>query len=428
MQTAQFSYKRIAFYTALVLATLALAFVVYRVGQVVLLFTLSIILAAALRVPMMWLQRRRLGRGLAILLLYACILGIVGLGIYLFGGSFGSEVTRASERLPAMYNNLTTTWPQSDRVWQRAVAASLPDASEILASFTEGGATIAYELVGLTYGALSLMLSIVVVLTLTYYWLLDEDRFINLWLTLLPIPQRVIAREAWIDIDRRIGLFVRSEALQFMLTFVLLWSGLRLLGVGYPTLWALYGGIAQLIPWIGIPLIALPVLPLFLTAPLYVPLGALVLIVAVGFLISRVINPWAGVSDIVHPIVSVLALILLGEVAGILGMLVALPLAATLQTILSQLLYINTEPRSTAQSVSSSQLQTLRIHLAEIEKHLPDDDTRQAALDGIIGRVNELLDKTEQLAQEYAEPSQQRRMIDSSRQSELPPSIFEQRR
>lgn len=417
-------YKRIALYTALILTTLAVAFVTYRLSQVVLLFVLSIILAAALHVPMLRLQQWRLPRGFAILLLYILILGTLSIGIYLFGPSLGAEVTRASVRLPQLYTSTIAAWQASSQPWQQAIARALPNASEVLATIAENGTIIGYQLAGLTYGAFSIVISVVAVLTLSFYWLLDENRFLNLWLTLLPIHQRTFARQAWSDIDHRVGLFVCSESVRFVLTFVLLWFGLRALGVAYPTIWALYGAIAQLIPWIGVPLMVLPALPMFLTDPLLVALGTIALIVAVGFFIHRIVDAWIGVSDIVHPIISVLALLLLGEAAGILGMIVALPLAATLQGILSQILQINAEPRTIAQSASSSQIQALRARLAELEKQLPADQNRRPALDGMIHRINALLDKTERLTQQYASSPQHRRMLDSSDQTSQVPSIF----
>ena len=74
------------------MTTLALLYVVYKLGQVVLLFVLSIAVAAALRKGVLALEARRVPRGVAILCWYGVIIGVLALGIFFLGGSLGKEV------------------------------------------------------------------------------------------------------------------------------------------------------------------------------------------------------------------------------------------------------------------------------------------------------------------------------------------------
>lgn len=404
------SYKQIATTTALVLATLALAYVTYLLGQVVLLFVLSILVAAGLRAPMLRLQQRGMSRGLAILLLYILVVAILAGGGFLFSYPLSVGIERASERFPRLYDTIARSWQNSPSRWQQFVAGVLPDTNELISNVGQHSNEAVVQLGGLTYNVANLIISLVAVLTLTFYWLVDEDRFVRLWLSLLPVQQRTVARHTWYDIDRRVGLFVRSEFMQFILTIVLLYAGLRALGVTYPALWALYGSLAQLIPWVGIPLTLLPAIPMFWYDSLPVTIGAIVLIIAVGTFMDRAVEPWFGVQRIVHPIVSVLALMIMGEAAGLIGMLTALPLAAAVQSILSQLLQVSTGPRAVSQSAYASQLQTLRERLAQLHTAPARDQNHQRELDALYQRISGLLDKTEHVVEERARAPQRRRM------------------
>jgi len=224
------------------------------------------------------------------------------------------------------------------------------------------------------------------------------------------VQQRIVARNIWIDIEARVGTFVRSEAVQFVLTLVALWLGLSALGVQYPTSWAVYGALAQLIPWVGIPLTLLPVIPLLLTDSLTVALGAIVLIVALGVFMDRVVERRMGAVGIVHPILSILALMILGEVAGIFGMIVALPLAATLQAILHQLLQINTAVRTSSQAIYATQLQSLRARLTQLQELVPDEGERRMVLEAMMRRLDTLISKTEQEVMSRASEPELRRI------------------
>lgn len=426
--TNRISYKRIAGYTALVLATLTTLFVIYRLGQVVLLFVLSIIVAAALRAPMLWLQARRVPRGSAILLLYLVVLTALSLTLFAIAQPLGGELRLAGERFPQLYDRVARFWEASPQQWQKVIGETLPDSYQIVASIGESGPQIAYQVAGLSYNIANVLISVLAILTLTFYWLVDEDRFMRLWLLLLPVQQRMVARQMWQDIERRVGTFVRSEAVQFLLTLMLLWLGLQALGVQYPTIWALYGAIVQLIPWVGVPLTLLPAIPMFWTDPLPVFAAAVVLIIAVGTLMDRFIEPRLGVQNIVHPIVSVLALMILGEAAGVIGMLVALPLAATLQSVLSRLVHANTTPRPSSLSVYSTQIQDLRARVMKLQADLPQDYEQRRAAEGLILRLDGLLDKTEQVLDSRASAPQRRRMAGKNELRSRIPAIFARHR
>lgn len=404
------SYKRIAGYTALVLATAASLYVIYRLAQVVLLFVLSIIVAAALRGPTLWLQRRGVPRGVAILLLYVLVLVVIGATLYGLSQPLADELRVATERFPTRYDAIERRWENSPQEWQKTLAGVLPTTEEIIDSLGERGTQVAYQLAGFSYSIANLLISLLAILTLTFYWLIDEDRFVRLWLMLLPVQQRIVARHTWQDIERRVGTFARSEAIQFIATLLLLAGGFWALGVRYPVTWALYGAFVQLIPWVGIPLTLLPAIPMFWTDPLTVTIGAIVVVIVVGTLMDRVVEPRLGVVGIVHPIVSVLALMMLGEAVGLLGMLVALPLAATLQSILSQIVQTSSGPRAAPLTIYSTQLQELRARTLKVHGELPRDHEQIPAMQDMIRRLEGLLDKADQLVQQRATPTEQRRM------------------
>lgn len=422
------SYKRIAGYTTLMLATLAGLYVIYRLNQVVLLFVMSIIVAAALRGPMLQLQRRGLPRGIAILLLYLLILVVIAATLYMLSVPLSDELRFATERFPERYDAIEQLWTNSPYQWQQVLAGFMPSTDQIVESVGENGPQVAYQIVGFSYSIANVLISLLAILTLTFYWLIDEDRFVRLWLMLLPVQQRIVARNTWQDVEHRVGTFARSEAIQFLATLLLLAGGFWAIGVRYPITWALYGAFVQLIPWVGIPLTLLPAIPMFWTDPLTITLGAIVLVIVVGTLMDRVVEPWMGVVGIVHPIVSVLALMMLGESVGLLGMLVALPLAATLQSILSQLVHASTAPRATPLTIYSTQLQELRARTLRAHNEIPPEHEQLPAMEDMFRRLEGLLDKTEQVVQERATPTEQRRMPSTGEAKRRLPAIFARNR
>ncbi len=401
------SISRLMGYTAVVLSTLALLFVVYRLGQVVLLFVLSVFVAAALRKGVIALESRRVPRSAAILFWYLVVVGVLGFGIYFLGGALRNELQTIGEKLPQSYDILIGTYRAHGAAWQQSLAQRLPDTNTFIQSLGQGGvAEIGFQLAGLTSGILSLAISIVAVLTLTFYWLVDQERFERLWLTLLPVQQRAIARNTWRGVEYRVGAYVRSEATQFVLTIALLWFALGLLGAPFPTLYALYAGIAQLIPWVGIPLTLLPLALMVFAAPIWMVAAVAVIIVALGVIMDRFVEPWLRGDAIVHPILTVLALMIMGELSGIIGMVIALPLAATLQIVLSELVRVSTSPKTMTVSMESTQLQYLRERVERLRDTIPQEEEHRREAEGMFARVRELMDRTEEVVQDRVATAQ----------------------
>jgi predicted PurR-regulated permease PerM len=411
-ETHGLSIKRIAGYTATVVATLAMLLVLYRLGQVVLLFVLSITVAAALRKGVIALENRRVPRGVAILFWYLVVIGTLGLGIYFLGATLRNELQVISDELPRRYDALITGYQQRGAPWQRSIAERLPKTDAVIESVGSGGAAeIGFQIAGLTSSLLNVGISAVAILTLTFYWLVDQDRLERLWLTLLPVQQRAIARHTWRGVEYRVGAYVRSEATQFVLTITVLWGALTAIGVPYPTLYAIYAGVVQLIPWVGLPLTLLPLPLLLLTlppTPLWLIGAAAAIIIVVGVVMDRVIEPRLRGDAVVHPILTVLALMVMGEVAGVIGMVIALPIAATAQILLNELVRMNTAPQSITTSIETTQLKELRQHVDRLREELPEDEDYRREAEGMLARLRDLVDKTDEVVREHgtAQPEQ----------------------
>jgi hypothetical protein len=140
--------------------------------------------------------------------------------------------------------------------------------------------------------------------------------------------------------------------------------------------------------------------------------------------IERGIEPWFGTRGIIHPIVSVLALMVLGEAAGLLGMVIALPLAATVQSLLNSLLQVSVTPRALIQAATSARVQSLRTQLHALEAQLPNDPEQRLVQEGLLARTAELLDETEHALRQQARAPQRRRMAQTGSLRDRIPAIF----
>ncbi|HMN59051.1 MAG TPA: AI-2E family transporter [Anaerolinea sp.] len=243
--------KRIAWYTAIVLFTLTGVFVLWQFRTPILLFILSLAVAAILRPVVNLLAARGIPRGLALAITYLAVVGIiVALGIFLVGPLI-DEMQALVADLPGRYSQTQTQWSNGSGL-QQLMAAILPDIDNFSEIITGGKWELFIQnLMEMTLGSLVVLSHILLVFVLSIYWSADEEHFKRLWLSLLPLDQRTRWRDIWQNIEKEIGGYLRSEFFQSLLTVIILGIGYQLIGLQYPVLFAIFAAISWLIVWFG---------------------------------------------------------------------------------------------------------------------------------------------------------------------------------
>ncbi|MCA9969385.1 MAG: AI-2E family transporter, partial [Anaerolineales bacterium] len=242
--------KRLMRHTAVVLGTLLLLILLWQFRLIVLLFALSLFVAAAIRPFVEVLGRRGLSETLAQVLLYVVGLGGLLLLLVLLGDLLLLELNDAANRAVLAYESLHRQW-QAGSMWQQTLVEGLPPP---LSFAGEDGAEIAEMLpvvVTATRGLAGAIGGLLLLLALSVYWSVDQYRFERLWLSLLPATRRAYMRDSWRRIETAVGAHLRSQAAQSVLVGLFLGVGALVVGATFPLLLAFFGALAALVPLFG---------------------------------------------------------------------------------------------------------------------------------------------------------------------------------
>lgn len=394
--------KRLAGYTAIVIATLGLLIVLWEFRAVVALFVLSLLAAAAVRPLIERMVKLGLPLPVAMLLIYIALLGVVVLSLYVIRDSLIAEVQTLANYVAITYETRYPLWLEGSAA-QQAVAARLPPPEQLYEALAgqEGGAT-ARALFGITQGVFTALGGLALVLVLSIYWSVDRERFERLWLSLLPAAQRARARDIWRSIETGVGAYIRSEAVQAFMAALLLGIGYQVLGLTYPTILAILGGIAWLIPVAGFAIIAVPVLLVGLADDLGLAVAATLYTLAVLLILERVIEPRIFHRRRYSSLLIVLTMITLAQAFGIIGLIVAPPLAAAIQILLSRLFV---QRNGQVQLQSNEQVTGLSERLAELQARFKElDEPSTPELANMMARLDALLQKADKAFSQEAPP------------------------
>ena len=335
--------KRLAWFTLVMLATLTLALLFWEFRVAVLLFVLSLVVAATVRPLVDRFAARGLPRGLALLLTYAiCIGGIIAL-VVILSGPLLTDLQQLTKNVAGSYEQMKTQWPTGSP-FQQTLAQQLPSTDELYQLFT---GTLPQTVLGITLGAFDLLGQLMIVLVLSVYWSADQEHFKRLWLSLLPLERRARARLIWQTLESGLGAYLRSQVIQTVLAVILLGLGYQLLGLQYPVALALIGAIGWLIPWVGLLLAVIPALWVGLSSSLALGLLAAAFTIGVLCFLEFVVEPRLFNRRRFSSLLVVIVVLVLVDEYGLIGILLAPPLAAAIQILAGQLMRSTTTTKAT---------------------------------------------------------------------------------
>ena len=316
------------------LVGLGFVLVLWLLGDVLLPFVLGAALAYFLDPVADRLQRLGLGRiGATVTISLAVVLVVVLAALLVIPvlaeqtSAMVAALPEVSERLVTLLNTQFPSLADADSVLRQSLRSLAETARE-------RGGELANAVLGSARSVLDMVLLIVVVPVVTFYMLLDWDHLIARIDALLPREHAPVIRRLAGDIDRTISAFVRGMGTVCLLMGVFYAVGLMLVGLQFGLAVGLLAGLVTFIPYVGALVggaLALGI-GLFQFWGDWVSLGLVAAVFAAGqALEGNVLTPkLVGGSVGLHPVWLIFALSVFGALFGFVGMLVAVPVAASI--------------------------------------------------------------------------------------------------
>ena len=386
--------KRVAWFTLVVFATFTLALLFWEFRVAVLLFMLSLVVAATVRPLVDRFAAHRVPRGLALLLTYAIGIGGIIALVVILSGPLLNDLQQLTKNVASGYEQMRTQWPTGSP-FQQALAQQLPSTDQLYQLFT---GALPQTVLGITLGSFDLLGQLLIVLVLSIYWSADQEHFKRLWLSLLPFAQRARARLIWQTLESGLGAYLRSQVIQTVLAVILLGLGYQLLGLQYPVALALIGAIGWLIPWVGLLLAVIPALWVGLSSSLALGLIAAAFTIGVLCFLEFVVEPRLFNRRRFSSLLVVI--VVLVDEFGLIGILLASPLATAIQILAGQLMRSTTTVKTTlAQPMSALQAQFASAKSLLAAETIPPGPE----LNNLVDRLGQLIDQATQEEQRLAE-------------------------
>lgn len=304
---------------------------VYYIRDIVGIIFVAMILASLIDPAADWCEKKRLPRSFAVLAALLLIAGIITAVTAVL-------VPLVSHEAKELFGNLGVYWERllSSTEAARRIAEEfglIERFKSALDTFDLPLPTIGRIFSTIT-GIIGSIFSLVLIVVLTFYLTVQEKSIKTFMLSMAPVGSRGYVADLLTRIKTRLGGWVRGQIILSLAVGILAYAGLTILGVQYALLLAVIAAITEIIPYVGPVMGAIPALFLAFAQSPESPVKALLVLVLFvviqqvenNLLVPKVMQRAVGLN----PVVSIVALMIGVKFAGIVGGLLAIPVASAI--------------------------------------------------------------------------------------------------
>lgn len=294
----------------------------------------SVIVASAIEPVADWGKRYRIPRAVTVVIVYAAVILLFFSMITLMIEPLTEQIRGLAQALPSMFEWVETRVGTLTDVDQSQVASLQQGLSRLGDNLTQLSVNI-FQGAGTIVTAIGMVLFVFVV---AFYLVIEEGALKKFFHLVVPAEHWPFVQRVIEQVQRGVGRWVLAQLALGLVVGVVVGIGLWLMGVPYALLLGLMSGLFEIIPVIGPILAAIPGVLVGLSQSVFMGVAVLGFYLVVQQLENQVLIPNIMRRAIgLHPIVTILAVLLGARLVGVAGAILAVPLATVVSIVLSDI-------------------------------------------------------------------------------------------
>ncbi len=314
----------------------------YVIRWVVAILFVAVILAAAVGPLVNWLVKKKIPRLISVLIIYIILLAVVSLLIVLFLPPITAQIHNLAVDFPTYWNKISAGISTLEGYSQQyGLASNIQEALQQL------GFTLSQARQGVLSTLASIFggfFSFLVVLVITFYLLIEENAIKRTLRFLVPAKYQPYLTRLLLKMQDKIGRWLRGQIFLSLIIGLLVYLGLNVFGLfnpifaKYALILALLAFFLEFVPYLGPVLAAIPTIFIGLTQSLAWVAVVLLFYIIMQWIENNLIVPQVMKKAVgLNPIIVIVALMIGAKIAGVVGIILALPLVAALSVLIEEI-------------------------------------------------------------------------------------------
>ncbi|MCA1063507.1 AI-2E family transporter [Rossellomorea sp. AcN35-11] len=271
-------------------------------------------------------------RGIAIMFIYILFFGGLGFAVYKGTPIIIHQLKDLSENA-SMFTDQYQKWlryiQSETSSWPDGIQSQLEERINRMEAWLTG---VVAMVIATVMKFMNSLLLVAIIPFVSFYLLKDITKVKAFMWRLTPKKWRQSGISFARDVDESLGGYIRGQLLVCLIVGGLSAGTLWLLGMKYPLILGLIIGVTNVIPYFGPIIGAVPAVIVASTISVKMMIYVVIMVVVLQFLEGNILSPLiVGKSLHMHPLFIMGALIVGGEVGGVIGMIIAVPFLAVLK-------------------------------------------------------------------------------------------------
>lgn len=279
-----------------------------------------------------FMERRKIGRGYSILILYAVIIGLLTVLIVEIIPVVRNQVTEFIENLPVYSEEaqlLFENWIGSDLFSQiqQNLGFNAPDLMSEISSRASSVFNNTFKGIGTVVGAVTEFVLAFIIAPFILVYLLKDGKKLPLYLLqILPTKARPGTLKVLGEIGHQISSYIRGQIIVSFCIGGLLYIGYLIIGLDYPVVLAIIAACTSMVPYLGPTIAIAPAIIIALVTSPIMLLKMVIVWTIVQLIEGKFISPQImGKTLSIHPITIIFVILVAGKLFGVLGIILAVP-------------------------------------------------------------------------------------------------------
>lgn len=315
-----------------ILLFLLLFYILYLLLDLILVVLTAVVIASAIEPATRWFGRYKVPRIPAVIIMYGLVTLVVTGVFYFFIPPLLDDATQLARVLPGYVESFAVP----DRfLGTKAIVGDLSQTISLEQVVTQAKVAISglsggvFEAINLVFGG---ALSFFLIVIISFYLGVQENGISSFLRLVTPIKQQEYVVDLWTRSQAKIGRWFQGQMLLGLIIGILVYLGLTILQVPYAFLLAILAALFEIIPVFGPILAAIPAIILgFVDGGISLGLWTVGLYLIIQQFENHLIYPLVVRKVVgVPPLLVILALIVGANLAGFLGVILSVPMAAAL--------------------------------------------------------------------------------------------------
>ena len=307
---------------------LIFAVALYYLREVLLILFLALIISSALDAPITYLEKKKIPRIIGTLLIFLSVVGVLAALLYVV---VPIALVEFKGLFTGFENSSLSTLRSSLGISKQTIKSIEANVGGFTDALFSGSASF-FSLISGIFGGIIFLISVFI---LSFYLSVNRDGVEKFLRAVLPLTWEEYVIDVYLRVRRKMGLWLQGQLVLSLAVGATTFIGLLILGVDYSLFLGIMAGILEMVPIVGPVFTGVIAFLVAVSTSWTLGVSVIVLFVIIQQMESHLLVPIVMRKTIgLHPVVVVLSLLAGSQLAGFVGLILAVPSAVIIEELI----------------------------------------------------------------------------------------------